>query len=193
MTIQEFIAKHEIAMSYNRLEARPDRESTDWDKGAFHFRCLMKKGKASYEVTYSMGSGHGKKVRGVAGTADQIIPPKPSLADVMDSLRMDAQSVDDAGDFPEWAGNYEYRTDFDNPDWYPGDFDDDRLPWFKADSIWGCVGYNDVTDWRENPYALDIMDETIRQFAEAWKAYVRAKIDRRAGVCPACHGTGHAS
>jgi hypothetical protein len=66
-------------------------------------------------------------------------------------------------------------------------------PWFKADTIWGCVGYNDVTDWRENEYALDIMDETIRQFAAAWKAYVRAEIDRQAGVCPACHGTGRVS
>jgi hypothetical protein len=67
---------------------------------------------------------------------------------------------------------------------------EDRQDWHQADSVWGCVGYNNVTDWRENEYALQIMDETIRQFAAAWKAHVRAEIDRRARVCPACHGTG---
>jgi hypothetical protein len=66
-------------------------------------------------------------------------------------------------------------------------------PWHHADSVWGHVGYRDVLDWRENPYILDIMDETIRQFAAAWKAHIRAEIDRRAGVCPACHGTGRVS
>jgi hypothetical protein len=87
----------------------------------------------------------------------------------------------------------EYRTDFHRSDWYPSDTDDDSLPWESADSVWGCVGYNNVTDWRENEYALDIMAGTIRQFAAAWKAHVRAEIDRRAGVCPACHGTGRVS
>jgi hypothetical protein len=111
MTIQEFATKHEITITYNRLEARPDCESTDWHKGAFHFRCLLKKGKSSYEVTYSMGPGHGEKFYDDRRGRWDVKPPKPGLPDVLDSLRMDAQSVDDAGDFPEWAGNYGHDID----------------------------------------------------------------------------------
>jgi hypothetical protein len=70
----------------------------------------------------------------------------------------------------------EFRTDFDNPDWYPGDTDDESLPWVSADSVWGHVGYRDVLDWRDNPYIIDVMAETIAAFCAAWKAHVRQGV-----------------
>ena len=52
-----------------------------------------------------------------------------------------------------------------------------------GDSCWGHVGYKDVLDWRENPYILDIMAETIRNLVTSRRLHVR-------GLCPACGGTG---
>jgi hypothetical protein len=66
------------------------------------------------------------------------------------------------------------RPLFDNPKY-----------WTHADSVWGCVGYRDATDWKENVYVLDIMAETIGTFRAAWKDHIR-------NVCPQCHGTGRA-
>jgi hypothetical protein len=86
----------------------------------------------------------------------------------------------------------EYRTDFDNPDWYPADVDDDELDWEHADSVWGNAGYDDVTDWRENSHVLDIMETTMDAFRDAWEASMRAERDRTRGLCPTCHGTGRA-
>jgi hypothetical protein len=82
----------------------------------------------------------------------------------------------------------EYRTDFADPSWHQMDVYNDDLPWECADSVWGHVGYRDVLDWRENVHILDIMAETIRQFAAAWKAHVRA--NRKATPCPKCQGSG---
>lgn len=70
-----------------------------------------------------------------------------------------------------WGSIGEFRLDPDSEDWQ------------TADSVWGHTGYRNVLDWRENPYVLDIMDETIRQFRDAWKDHVRH-------VCPTCHGSG---
>lgn len=87
----------------------------------------------------------------------------------------------------------EYRTDFATPDWYPGDIDSVLPAWNTADSVWGHVGYRNVLDWRENAYILDIMASTIDAFRDSWKAHVRAERERKAGLCPACHGTGKAN
>lgn len=39
--------------------------------------------------------------------------------------------------------------------------------WHHADSIWGCVGYNDVTSPYENGYVIDIMGQTIDALRQA--------------------------
>ena len=84
--------------------------------------------------------------------------------------------------------------EFGLPDRWAGEptsiFVPDCLVWHHADAVWGHIGYRDCADWRENPYVIDIMDETIRQFRDAWKSRVREQADERAGRCPACHGTG---
>lgn len=47
-----------------------------------------------------------------------------------------------------------------------------RIPtWEQADSVWGHTGYADPGDWRENPYVLDIMAETLEALAISRKAH----------------------
>jgi hypothetical protein len=60
--------------------------------------------------------------------------------------------------------------------------------WQPGGSVWGFIG--DDVDPRDNPYAPDIMAETIAAFNSARKASLRERADRAAGRCPACHGTG---
>ena len=38
--------------------------------------------------------------------------------------------------------------------------------WETADSIWGCAGYEDVTDWRQNWYVPDLMAAALERNAE---------------------------
>jgi hypothetical protein len=69
----------------------------------------------------------------------------------------------DFGEDPEAFGSIgEYRLDTDSDEWV------------HADSVWGHVGYLDVIDWRENPYVIDIMRETLDQFNTARKQTVLA-------------------
>lgn len=73
----------------------------------------------------------------------------------------------------------EFRTDLDSEDWE------------QADSVWGFIGYDDVSeDIGRNPCAPDLMESAIEQFASAWRESVQEERDRRAGRCPRCHGTG---
>jgi len=50
-----------------------------------------------------------------------------------------------------------------------------EMQWEHGDSIWGCVGYQDVSSPQENPYVIDIMGETIGRLREALR-----------GRCPVC-------
>jgi hypothetical protein len=79
-------------------------------------------------------------------------------------------------DEPAYGSIGEYRL----PGEEPYTAFDDEVEWEHGDSVWGHVGYRDVLDWRENPYILDVMSETIAQFRAAWKHQVhRAR-------CPMC-------
>lgn len=118
----------------------------------------------------------------------------------------DASDYSDDPDDEAFGVVGQYRTDFDAESWDASDTDrgdgtirDYRhtftaewreIRWEQGDSIWGCVGCKDVLDWRENAYVIDIMEATIDVFRAAWKAHVRARRDRQAGLCTACHGTG---
>lgn len=75
---------------------------------------------------------------------------------------------------PAYGSIGEYRIDPDPDPHFPG--------WEVADSVWGHTGYRDVLDPWENPYVVDIMQETL----DALKAALR---DR----CPECKGTGRRS
>jgi len=83
MTLNEFAAKHGIAMTAKRIDARPSMEDF---KDADHWRVTLRMGKARLSTGYSMGRGHG-------GAA-------PDIAGVLDSLRLDASS----GEFVTFEG-----------------------------------------------------------------------------------------
>jgi hypothetical protein len=68
---------------------------------------------------------------------------------------------DDTGEEDESYGSIgEYTLNPESDDWEHGG------------SVWGHVGYRDVLDPFENPYILDIMDETLAAMSSARKASV---------------------
>jgi RimJ/RimL family protein N-acetyltransferase len=74
---------------------------------------------------------------------------------------------------------------------------DDESRWISADSIGGCIGYDDFSRdgnrRRFSGYWSDIQAETIRQYLNAIRAERRRNRDVAAGNCPHCHGTGRIS
>lgn len=40
--------------------------------------------------------------------------------------------------------------------------------WQHTDSVWGCAGYENVLDWRENWYVPDIMQSTMDALEASW-------------------------
>lgn len=61
--------------------------------------------------------------------------------------------------------------------------------WEHADSVWGFLGLDDVSDGYGtgfSAYGPDVMAATVSAFRDAWKEHVR-------GLCPACHGTGRST
>ena len=62
------------------------------------------------------------------------------------------------GDDGAWGTVGQYTLDPENAD----DEDHDG-GWEWSDSVWGSVGYKDVTSPYENPYVIDIMAQTISE------------------------------
>lgn len=118
MTIAQFIEKHGITFTFKEGSIPADRKDDQWLQEAFHFDCLFRMGDDSprrqLATDFHMGRGHGKPVKRSDGLVIRVIPPKPDAAEVLDSLRSDAQSVDCARDFEDWASDLGYDTDSRN-------------------------------------------------------------------------------
>lgn len=100
ITIEQFIAKHNIRFECRRVAARPDEMMSDPD-GMRHFRCRITSGSHSFSVYFSQGSAH---------------TSNPTLADVLDCLTSDASGYENAygnggTHFEQWAEEYGYDTD----------------------------------------------------------------------------------
>jgi hypothetical protein len=95
ITIDQFIAKHELLFSCKRVEKRADGLGEGMTR---HFRCsISNPGVGSFGLYFSQGSAH---------TQD------PTLADVLDCLASDASGYENAvnGAF-EWASECGYDED----------------------------------------------------------------------------------
>jgi hypothetical protein len=92
------LAPFQITMSGVKLIARPDGNSTEWDKGASHWQVVLyrvgKGNPAGLVTCYSMGSAH----KGA-----------PKLLDVLASLLLDARCADEP--FESWCADMGYDTD----------------------------------------------------------------------------------
>lgn len=98
ISVQDFIKEHQLTMSAQRVESRPDSFMTD--KGMRHWLCIIKQeGKGNPELMtlfFSQGSAHTKA---------------PNLAEVLDCMASDASSVENSRDFEEWCSEIGYDTD----------------------------------------------------------------------------------
>lgn len=96
ITIEEFIAKHDLRMDYRQIDSRS--KASDFGQGASHYKVTLAIGESldDMEIEYSMGSAH---------------KDGPKIDDVLDCLAMDAAGIDDSMNFEGWASEYDYDTD----------------------------------------------------------------------------------
>lgn len=103
-TVLNFAITHLIRARSVQITERPDRDDDDkWARTASHYmvtltRDLRGTGQDSptMSVLWSQGSG----IKGL-----------PKVTSVLDSLASDAQGIDNARSFEEWASEYGYDTD----------------------------------------------------------------------------------
>lgn len=92
--IQNFIASNQLTIKVTSTFQNPNLLDDKWK--ANHYLCVIAKGAKFMSTYYSMGLG---------------LQGEPELSDVLDSLAMDAQGYENAGDFEDWANEYGYDTD----------------------------------------------------------------------------------
>jgi hypothetical protein len=93
MKIADFVKAQGLKFSVKAIAERPDSFGADMPR---HFRCQIRKGRRSFVVYFSQGSGHNTE---------------PTITDVLDCLASDIAGLQGAGSFEEWCGEYGYDTD----------------------------------------------------------------------------------
>jgi hypothetical protein len=139
MTIYQFIERHGISITANRVGTRPAVGKDEWMPGTAHWHVTLKCGNRTLSVYYSKGPGlrvwrktprdwdlvHDRPKDARPGKRAQLpfnakhydrqvfdawTDPEPvAAADVLDSLAHDASSADQS--FGDWCGDYGYDTD----------------------------------------------------------------------------------
>jgi hypothetical protein len=120
MTFQEFASKHGLELRSERITTRPESAPDQWSKDAYHFTCTLARGERTFQTNYSMGSGHATKKRvyvghgmGPDGESWIIKPvvPTPKIPDLLQSLALDASSVEDNATHESWCREFGYDPD----------------------------------------------------------------------------------
>jgi hypothetical protein len=108
-TVADFVAKHGITMTSERTYPDKSKMKDKYEREAFHFSCTFRRAGSMLDhvTTFTMGAGHAVKNPGTG----KMDAPTPNAAEVLDCLRSDAQSVDNARDFEDWASDLGYDTD----------------------------------------------------------------------------------
>lgn len=96
MTLQQFIKKHRLRMESDLTDRNPNMDDDNWSRQATHWKCVIKRGRATMTVHFSQGPA---------------VAREPELDDVLDSLASDSASYLNARGFEDWAGEYGYDTD----------------------------------------------------------------------------------
>lgn len=134
-TLQQFIEEHGLTMEAKFVEQSKDAEG--WDHFAWSVKVRSKLNSREYATDYRMGLAHqswdakaydlppgekaGERVKrtGPHGitlhTEAQLKrwarPTAPTIDEVLDSLRSDAESIENAPLFEDWASEMGYDTD----------------------------------------------------------------------------------
>ncbi len=91
--IAKFIAAYHVRMTVEYADSNPHMANSETMN---HFKCTLKRGRRQLSLIFSQGFGiHGE----------------PTAADVLDCLASDANGLDNAGSFEEWANEFGYDTD----------------------------------------------------------------------------------
>ena len=95
-TLQNFIAKHKITMSFDYSPTNPyvvDQDS-EWAKCANHYKVVLKRPGKRFTSYYSMGCG---------------LSRDPTCQDVLDSLRSESETIEREISFKNWANDLGYN------------------------------------------------------------------------------------
>jgi hypothetical protein len=93
-TLAERIAEWGIRMEAEYADSNPNM--VDSASMAFHYRCILRRGRKQLTTPFSQGSAH---------------TSPPTTADVLDCLASDAAGYENAQSFEDWCGEYGFDTD----------------------------------------------------------------------------------
>jgi len=94
MTIQEFIALHQVKFSAEWISRRSD--GSEWMPGSSHWSCKFRCGRKSMTVEFSQGPA---------------ISGEPTCEDVLDCIASDVGGIKSARTFEEWASDLGFDAD----------------------------------------------------------------------------------
>jgi hypothetical protein len=93
-TARQFAEDNRVRLACEWADANPHMDGSD---RMDNWRCKLRCGRRAMTVYFSKGFGHNGK--------------EPDVAEVLDCLASDAASVENAGSFEDWCGEYGYDTD----------------------------------------------------------------------------------
>lgn len=120
-SIKTFITNHKITMeivggtSSNTLRTKKTvKDAEGWEHYAWEvhlFRGDTPPVEGLGPVSYRTGTGHSTRKWQEYTSSWIVTPTAPEIESVLDSLKLDASSYDDARDFEDFAANFGYDTD----------------------------------------------------------------------------------
>lgn len=122
ITIQKFIKKHNIKLSFQTAFENPNMDNANMEMDHFQVKLTRYKtdGKQlidrEYNTYFSMGIGHRKYTEvlehpDARETVQKYFNNGPTCADVLDCLASDCAGIENADNFEQWAEDYGYDTD----------------------------------------------------------------------------------
>jgi hypothetical protein len=101
-TLKDLIQEHNVRMSATYRGEHKETMPKDGYRSGYEYyqddwACELRCGKRQMTIDYHMGKGHEGK--------------EPTVEDVLSSLCLDASSLENAGDFEDWARDYGYDPD----------------------------------------------------------------------------------
>lgn len=95
ITLDAFVQQHGLTMTCEPADSNPNMAADDrWNHDASHYRCVLKRGRRSMTVPFSMGSAHTK-------------PPR--IDEVLNALASDSDGANEL--FESWCNELGYDSD----------------------------------------------------------------------------------
>lgn len=116
LTIQQFIKDNEITLEIeggidprHMRSITPVKDADGWEHYAWVV--TLKRDGLTLTTSYHTGTGHSTSRENPVTGAPILTPTPPRVEDVLDSLKVDASSYDNARDFEDFANDFGYSTD----------------------------------------------------------------------------------